>query len=742
MQVIPFLRIAFLVLLFAACNSKPASHNQMLQLLQEVKTKTDNAENIFAARAQDIYYDSLLQSSYSLMDEASFTQARAHALLQLGEEQEAITLLENLLKKFEKNETNFNTKSIKAELALAYLRLGERSNCVMHHSAQTCIFPIQGSGIHTQPVGSQKAVLLYQQLLTQYPDDLNYKWLINLAYMTLGQYENQKANPFFLPGLITETNQQVKPFTDVATHLKLDIKNMGGGSIAEDFDNDGYIDLVTSSWDLGEHMHYFKNNGDGSFQDLSTESRLKDITGGLNIMQTDYNNDGYKDVFVLRGAWLKGKFGNQPNSLLKNNGDGTFTDVTTTSGLLSLHPSPAATWNDFNNDGWVDVFIGNEHRQGAPDDNPCELFINNGDGTFTNIAKEAACDIRSFVKGVTSGDYNNDGRMDIFISTMEGKRYLLKNNGIKNNRPVFKDVTAQAKLDKEESRTFPTWFWDYNNDGWLDILVCDYNFEGQLSYYAASEALNLPGPKSGIIYLYKNNQDGTFSNITEEAGLNKTAFAMGANFGDIDNDGFLDFYLGTGNPDYESIIPNKMFKNVAGKRFEDVTNAARVGHLQKGHGISFADMDNDGDQDIHIDMGGAYIGDAYQSSFFLNPGQNNNRWINLQLIGTQSNKSAIGSRIKITFKENGITRSVYRDVNSGGSFGASPFRREIGIGQAIIIDAITIQWHGSNKIQTFRNIKPNQFLRITEGNSKIENVPLQKLNFEQTKPVKELLTLK
>jgi hypothetical protein len=136
-------------------------------------------------------------------------------------------------------------------------------------------------------------------------------------------------------------------------------------------------------------------------------------------------------------------------------------------------------------------------------------------------------------------------------------------------------------------------------------------------------------------------------------------------------------------------------------------------------------MDNDGDEDIYIEMGGIYSGDAYQNSFFLNPGQNTNNWVCLKLQGTKSNKSAIGTEVKITFKENGVSRSVYRDVNSGGSFGASPLRREIGIGQATLIDEIEIHWHGSQAVQVFKNVKPNQFYTIIEGNNQMEEIPLK-----------------
>lgn len=165
----------------------------------------------------------------------------------------------------------------------------------------------------------------------------------------------------------------------------------------------------------------------------------------------------------------------------------------------------------------------------------------------------------------------------------------------------------------------------------VGYLQCDYSFNRSLAVYAAAEKLNILAGNPEKMLLYKNNRDGTFTKVVNEAELNKNVFSMGSNFGDIDNDGFLDMYLGTGNRDYKSLIPNKMFKNIGGEKFADVTTSARIGHLQKGLGVSFADMDNDGDQDIYIDIGGAYIGNAYQNFFFLNPGQNDNSGICLVL---------------------------------------------------------------------------------------------------------------
>ena len=698
-------------------------HRQMVKMLRDIDRRYSTQYNIYDPRTRLQRFDSLLADPEADSYTIRYNRYRkAITLLELGEEQKAINLLESLAR------NRPDDLQVAKSLALSYLRLGERSNCVVNHASASCIMPMKGAGIHMDERGSRKAIALYEDILSREPDDLETRWLLNIACMTVGDYPHKVPAAYLIPGLKDESSNQINPFEDIAGDLGLEVNNMSGGSIAEDFDNDGMIDLITSGWGTGEIMHYFRNRGDGTFEDRSRRAGLEGITGGLNIMQTDYNNDGWKDVFVLRGAW-RGEQGYIPNSLLRNNGNGTFTDVTIESGLLSYHPTQTATWNDFNNDGWLDVFIGNETVAESGVTHPCELFISNGDGTFQDVASSASCDLTQFVKGVSSGDFDNDGWQDIFVSSLDGKRRLLRNKGAYGGGVAFEDVTHKAGIDREEAQTFPGWFWDYDNDGWLDIFACDYRFGESLAADIAAEKLGMDNPEKSKMLLYHNNGDGTFTNVAREVGLNTFAFAMGSNFGDINNDGFLDIYLGTGNPLYESLIPNRMFLNMKGKSFSDVTSSARVGHLQKGHGVSFADMDNDGDQDIYTDMGGAYPGDAYQNSFFLNPGQGNNHWIVLSLEGKDANRAAIGTRVKVTFRENGIQRSVYRDVNSGGSFGSSPHRREIGVGKAAIIDEVEIKWHGSGHTQTFTNVSTNQFLHIVEGETTPEPLLLKPIRW-------------
>jgi hypothetical protein len=704
------------------CSRKPSCHDEMIAILQKVKRYTFDERNTFSPAAKLLYMDSLLRLEHTKPDEKLFCEyLKANILLELGEEEKAVEILEAIAR-----HDYYNRFRVLRDLGIAYLRLGERSNCISNHAAASCILPIRGVGVHQDVTGSEKAIEIYKQLLEHNPDDLESRWLLNIAYMTIGEYPSRVPKQYLIPGMEGDTTEKVAPFIDIAGDLKLDVNTMAGGSITDDFDNDGYLDLMISALYVSEQVRYFKNNGDGTFTELTEQAGLKNITGGLNMVQADYNNDGFKDVLVLRGAW-QGDFGDQPNSLLRNNGDGTFTDVTTVTGLLSFHPTQTATWNDFNNDGWLDLFIGNETVPGSIKIHPCELYINNKNGTFREVASQSNCNIMKFVKGVTSGDYDHDGWKDIFISTMNGQRFLLKNMGYKNQEIAFEDVTEKAGLHNEHGNTFPTWFWDFDNDGWLDIFACDYTFKETLAVYEAAEKLNIPAGNPEKMLLYHNNQDGTFTNVANDVGLTTNVFAMGSNFGDIDNDGWLDMYLGTGNPNYQSLVPNKMFRNKEGKHFSDVTASARVGHLQKGHGVSFADMDNDGDQDIHIEMGGAYPGDAYQNSFFMNPGQGSNHWITIQLQGTTSNRDAIGSSLEIHITEEGKKRTIYRDVNSGGSFGSSPLRREIGLGRATKIDQLVIRWHGSNFIQTFNNIQADQFISIREGETSWEKMTQKKI---------------
>jgi hypothetical protein len=422
----------------------------------------------------------------------------------------------------------------------------------------------------------------------------------------------------------------------------------------------------------------------------------------------------------MRGAWL-GDAATAPNSLLHNSGHGTFEDVTFKAGLGAAHgPTPTAAWADFNLDGKLDLFVGHESdvaRGGTS--HRSELFMNNGDGTFTEVSHAVGIDVDAFVKGVAWGDVNNDGLPDLYVSILGAPNRLFLNRGGRSPSTWRFEEVPNAGGAALPIMSFGTWFWDYDNDGWEDLLVLSYDIrDGNALHDAvAREYLHLPMQVEPS-RLYHNNHDGTFTDVTKQVGLaDKVIFAMGANFGDLDNDGWLDFYVGTGNPDLRSVIPNRMFRNVEGRRFEEVTLEGGFGHLQKGHGTAFADLDRDGDEDVFMVMGGAYEGDRFNSVLFENPGWPGRSWITLDLEGRTANRSAIGARVTLVVSDaSGAERTLHRTVGTGGSFGAGPLELHVGLGSAVRVKELRIAWPDSlRSTSTFTDLAVRQFYHIEQG---------------------------
>jgi tetratricopeptide (TPR) repeat protein len=580
-------------------------------------------------------------------------------------------------------------------LGIAYLHKSEMENDVYRHPGDRCIFPPRPGMRYEKPADSQKAVEYFLKYLERKPDVLDVRWLLNLAYMTLGGYPGQVPQKYLIPPSVFDSTESVPRFVDVASAAGIDTFGESAGIIVDDFDNDGLLDVMLSDYDQCGSMHFFHNNGDGTFSDRTKQAGLDVQLGGYSMFQSDYNNDGCLDVLVLRGAW---EFP-QRKSLLRNNCDGTFTDVTAQSGLAEPATSTqAAAWVDIDNDGLVDLIVGNENGG-------LQLFHNKGDGTFEDIARAAGVDRGGFIKAVAAGDYDNDGYVDFYVSVMNGDHYLFHNN----HDLTFSEVSFEAGVNKLRQSS-PAWFFDYDNDGWPDLFVGSYFVsleENMRSYLGLS-------PNAETLKLFKNMKDGTFRDVTQEVGLNKVFMPMGANFGDIDNDGYLDIYLGTGNPSYASLLPNVMLRNRDGRFFSDVTASSGTGDLHKGHGVAFADIDNDGDEDLLAQIAGATPGDSHPLRLFENPG-NSNDWVNLHLVGVKSNRAAIGARIKLTVANaQGEQRSIYRTVGSGGSFGASPLAQHIGLGKSARIVELEIWWPASNTRQTFTGVGKNQFFEIKE----------------------------
>lgn len=704
--------LLFFIVLAGSCSvgdKRPESNKQMAATLAQYADRLNPQVNPFANTARISFFESHGEPHGEIeriIYRIQLNQERLYA----GQTETAIRNLKETKCLMERSQTpvpvEINDYLINL-LALSYLRLGEQVNCEMNHTSASCIIPISGEGIHQDTRGSEGAIHFFTKLLERNPEDYLSIWLLNVAYMTLDRYPDDVPEQWRIPEEAFVEPVEFPRFIDIAIDLGLDVIDLSGGSVADDFTGNGLIDILTSSWGLKDQMRFFANNGDGSFSDKTIESGLEGITGGLNMVQADYTNNGFPDVFVMRGAWM-GRDGRHPNSLLRNNGDGTFTDVTDKAGLMQFYPTGTAAWSDFNGNGWVDLFVGNESTDQL--NARSYLFKNNGDGTFTDVSEESGVKVNGFVKGAVWGDINNNGRPDLYLSRMNQPNQLFRNDGIDADGNYTFTEIGQAAGVTEPEQSFTTWFWDVNNNGYEDILVFGYYIEpGDIAREYLGQPTSGEYPR-----LYLNNGDETFTDVTTEAGLDKMIYTMGANFGDLNNDGFLDFYAGTGDPDMRSIMPNRMFRNKGNSTFEEVTVSGGFGNLQKGHGVSFADFNNNGQQDIYIDMGGALEGDTYQNLFFKNPGNKNN-WIILTLIGVESNRAAIGARIRVTaVNDEGEESVFYRTVNSGGSFGASPFRQEIGLGNTTQVRNIQIQWP-SGIVQQFEQPSARRLYEITEG---------------------------
>lgn len=713
--------IFFLSLLVFACgenenssteSTKPTvdGHTQMVNLLDSIARTANPLECYHLNGKQADMMAQRLQGQLPLQQEVKLRFKYGEQLLYAGKTEAAIVELKKVLDKFG-NQLTEQTKLIWELYALAFLRLGEQQNCIESHNAESCILPIKGKGVYEQTVGPENAIKVYTEILKVFPEDMQSRWLLNLAYMNLGQYPSGVPAAYRIPEklFVSKTNLD---FKDVAIPQGVDENGLSGGVCLEDFDGDGDLDLFVTSYGLSDPVKYFRNDA-GKFSDQTEAANLNGIVSGLNTIHADYDNDGDRDIFILRGGWLVG--GTHPNSLLQNDGTGRFKDVTIEAGLLSFHPTQTAAWADYDADGDLDLFIANETLRGKTA-HPCELFQNNGDGTFKEVASSVGLNLTGFFKGCAWGDINNDRLPDLYLSNITGDNTLLVNRG-----GSFENIAPKAGLTKPQ-RSFPVWFLDYDNDGLEDLFSVGYGDAFQKE--AAGDLLkDLSGEmeKGDWFKVYRNKGEEQFEDVTQKLGLDKLTYAMGCNFGDLDNDGWSDFYLGTGKPDLRSLVPNRMFKNKSGKNFEEVSMSG-FAHIQKGHGVAFGDVDNDGDQDIYEVMGGAYEGDISHNLLFENNGGTDNNWVSIQLVGENCNRDGIGSKIAVHLKEaNGNKRVVYSTVNTGGSFGAASLQQEMGLGKAEAIEKVEVFWaQPGPEVSVFKNVPLNQFIRLSEGKSEVE----------------------
>jgi hypothetical protein len=534
------------------------------------------------------------------------------------------------------------------------------------------------------------------------------RWNLRLSYQQLGRDPDviEERYRLDLAPIIPPAHVPVR-FTDVGEEAGVALINMGRGTAWRDLDNDGFLDLLAVE-DGGSHA-LFHNEGDGTFVNIAEEVGLADPRGGWSALWADYDNDGAADIFVTRGGFQ----GVGVNSLYKNKGDGKFAEVTQNAGLDKIADSFCSAWGDYDNDGFLDLYIGNGiSRKGTPN----TLYRNNGDGTFADVSEQAGVSdgLRATI-GVAWGDYNNDGWLDLYAVNNGGACALYQNKG----DGTFADVTVEAGVIGPLFG-FVAFFLDYDNDGWLDLFVSssaqtvaeviDSAVTGKASLFSGNRG-----------YLYHNNQDGTFEDVTPESGLGRTLGTMAATYGDIDNDGYPDLYLANGGPAMDRFEPDRLFLNNQNGTFADISEVVGLHIIGKGHGTTMADYDNDGDLDIYSPQGGVggNAGQAQQNLLLRNEG-NENHWLFVELVGRagtsaassrESNRDGIGARVTVKFA--GQLR--YAEVNGGSGFGVTnSLPLEFGLGAATEVDEVEVRWP-SGQIDRVADVVVDRKLVIVEG---------------------------
>ena len=481
---------------------------------------------------------------------------------------------------------------------------------------------------------------------------------------------------------------------DIARKIGLDKTSAGRGTAVFDIDGDGYLDVVIASNHAGISVYH--NNGDGTFTDASVGSGLEYCYDTFAIAVGDYNNDGRDDLYITRQGFYPGE-----SVLYRNNGDGTFTDVTKEAGVQNWGTAFCAQWVDYDRDGLLDLFVTRNQGKVADRGTSNRLFRNNGDGTFTDVTKAAGVSSVSPTIGCAWGDYDNDGYPDLFLSSGLGRAQLFHNNG----DGTFTDVSRRAGID-EINLGFVALWCDYDNDGWLDLIQFVWSPEDDVLH----TLLHGKRPAHGhSLNIYRNNRNGAFTRVSRELGLDECWGTMCANVGDYNNDGHLDILLGNGAPPMDRTEPPILYEFQEDGKFHNVTFSAGLPHTGKGHGANFADLAGDGRLCLIIADGGMYPGDL-MTTLVYRPETLPGNYLNVRLVGATSNRNAIGARLKL---EAG-GHCQHRAVDGGSGFGCLPFEQHFGLGRLNRIDALEILWPSGMK-QRFQDLPVNDTIEFVEG---------------------------
>jgi hypothetical protein len=504
--------------------------------------------------------------------------------------------------------------------------------------------------------------------------------------------------------------------------ISINREEFGPGICVADFDGDGWQDIYFVNGrdlynrDISVRNALDRNNGDGTFADVTEKAGVPGTGYGLGCVWGDYDNDGFPDLFVTQ-------YGR--NILYHNNGNGTFTDVTDKAGVAGTESGAfhsGATFFDYDRDGRLDLYVGSyvdlgDRRycslggvlsscppsvyRGSPD----ALYHNNGDGTFTNVtAKTKIYQPEGKNLSVGAADYDNDGWPDLFVANDGLNAYLYHNQ----RDGTFKEIGLTSGMALTgQGMTMAAMcisLGDFDNDGWLDLYISDFQRSSD--------------------HIWQNDGKGFFDEVSDQAGITRAThevLSFGGGFFDYDNDGWLDIFIANGHvyPEIEQASPdihykqtNSLFHNERNGKFVETSKSAGNGFETPyvGRGVAFADFDNDGFMDVVV----ANNGDV--PLLLRNGGGNGNHFLNFKLLGTKSNRDAIGARIRVLAG----SISQIREVEGGGSYlSQSDLRSNFGLGKATRAETVEVKWP-SGLQQVFDNVETDKFYLIEEGSDRLD----------------------
>jgi hypothetical protein len=560
-------------------------------------------------------------------------------------------------------------------------------------------------------------------------------------------------NILFLLLVVCSGNLFSQTFTDVTTASGIDhtfnqVSNMGGGAVFFDYNNDGWEDLYITSGKGKDKL--YQNLSNGNFQLVSGAwLNITEDYYTIGAVSGDVNNDGYKDLLVT--TW-RGEDNNGPlqrNLLFMNNGNGTFSESGTASGLTEPGFSMGASMLDYNNDGFLDIYLVNYIETGVPlydgngnvngFDHDCyaNLFYkNNGDGTFTEVAATLGVDNNGCALAVMPTDYDQDEDQDIYIANDFGE-FVVANTMLKNNYPTdsFTDVSVATNM----------------NVGiyGMGIAYADFDKDQDFDYYITNLGRNV---------LIQNDGSQNFTDISTAAAVENTyaenngntlyTTGWGTAFLDVNNDTWPDLFVANGRVPAADFIatgeddPNKLYINNGDGTFTDISNAAGVNDYNRGRGMAYCDYDKDGDLDVVVVVQDGSQSPTAKTVLYqnqLNPnGSDGKNWAQVTLHGTAINKDAMGAKVELTVNGEKLIQEVH---GQGSHCSQHSLTLHFGLGSNTTITEMKVIW-SSTSTQTFNNLSANKRYDLTQG-STLSTPESEEISsfFTYPNPVKDLLKI-